>query len=78
MALMPLIIQEAVRKDFNPNRTNSLLYETMVLVHDIVEISKGNSLISAAMSLGIVVGPRIGGFLADFGLKTQFLISSGK
>ncbi len=31
--------------------------------------AKGNSLVSAAMSLGIVVGPGIGGFLADFGLK---------
>lgn len=28
------------------------------------------------MSLGIVVGPGIGGFLADFGLKTPFLISA--
>ncbi|MCJ7840102.1 MFS transporter [Lederbergia sp. NSJ-179] len=38
--------------------------------------AKGNSLISAAMSLGIVIGPGIGGFLADFGLKTPFLISA--
>lgn len=38
--------------------------------------SKGNSLVSAAMSLGIVVGPGIGGFLADFGLKFPFLISA--
>lgn len=38
--------------------------------------AKGNSLISASMSLGIVVGPGIGGFLADFGLKTPFLISA--
>ncbi|ALC82149.1 MULTISPECIES: MFS transporter [Bacillus] len=38
--------------------------------------AKGNSLISAAMSLGIVVGPGIGGFLAGFGLKTPFLISA--
>ena len=35
--------------------------------------AKGNSLVSAAMSLGIVVGPGIGGFLADFGLKVPFL-----
>ncbi|NEU34505.1 MFS transporter, partial [bacterium LRH843] len=27
--------------------------------------AKGNSLVSAAMSLGIVIGPGIGGFLAD-------------
>lgn len=38
--------------------------------------AKGNSLISAAMSFGIVVGPGIGGFLADFGLKAPFLISA--
>lgn len=38
--------------------------------------AKGNSLVSAAMSLGIVVGPGVGGFLADFGLKTPFLISA--
>ncbi|EKN63957.1 tetracycline resistance MFS efflux pump [Schinkia azotoformans] len=38
--------------------------------------AKGNSLISAAMSLGIVIGPGIGGFLADFGLKMPLLISA--
>lgn len=38
--------------------------------------AKGNSLISAAMSLGVVIGPGVGGFLADFGLKTPFLISA--
>lgn len=38
--------------------------------------AKGNSLISASMSLGIVVGPGIGGFLADFGLKMPLLISA--
>ncbi|KAB7705329.1 MFS transporter [Bacillus aerolatus] len=38
--------------------------------------AKGNSLISAAMSLGIVVGPGIGGFLADFGLKMPLLVSA--
>lgn len=38
--------------------------------------AKGNSYVSAAMSLGIVVGPGIGGFLADFGLKMPFLISA--
>ncbi|MBD1382204.1 MFS transporter [Metabacillus arenae] len=38
--------------------------------------AKGNSFISAAMSLGIVVGPGVGGFLADFGLKVPFLISA--
>ncbi|MFC0274862.1 MFS transporter [Metabacillus herbersteinensis] len=38
--------------------------------------AKGNSYVSAAMSLGIVVGPGVGGFLADFGLKMPFLISA--
>ncbi len=38
--------------------------------------AKGNSLISASMSLGIVIGPGIGGFLADFGLKMPLLISA--
>ncbi|MCM3600758.1 MFS transporter [Robertmurraya korlensis] len=38
--------------------------------------AKGNSLISAAMSLGIVIGPGIGGFLTDYGLKMPFLISA--
>lgn len=38
--------------------------------------AKGNSLVSAAMSLGIVIGPGFGGFLADFGLKMPFLISA--
>ncbi|WP_077247421.1 MFS transporter [Pseudobacillus wudalianchiensis] len=38
--------------------------------------AKGNSLISAAMSLGIVVGPGVGGFLADYGLKMPLLVSA--
>ena len=38
--------------------------------------AKGNSFISAAMSLGIVVGPGIGGFLAKYGLKMPLLISA--
>ncbi|MFS0820131.1 MFS transporter [Bacillus sp. 1P02SD] len=38
--------------------------------------ARGNSYVSAAMSLGIVVGPGIGGFLADYGIKFPFLISA--
>ncbi len=38
--------------------------------------AKGNSFISASMSLGIVVGPGIGGYLAEFGLKTPLLVSA--
>ncbi|MGD7010212.1 MFS transporter [Metabacillus sp. 84] len=38
--------------------------------------AKGNSYISASMSLGIVIGPGVGGFLAELGLKMPFLISA--
>ncbi|UOY92209.1 MFS transporter [Ectobacillus sp. JY-23] len=38
--------------------------------------AKGNGYVSAAMSLGIVVGPGIGGFLADYGLKMPLLVSA--
>ncbi|MEK4487535.1 MFS transporter [Psychrobacillus sp. FSL H8-0484] len=38
--------------------------------------AKGNSYISASMSLGIVIGPGIGGFLAEYGLKMPLLISA--
>ncbi|WP_214699337.1 MULTISPECIES: MFS transporter [unclassified Exiguobacterium] len=38
--------------------------------------ARGNSYISAAMSLGIVVGPGIGGFFAEFGLKAPLLVSA--
>ncbi|MEK4627478.1 MAG: MFS transporter [Solibacillus sp.] len=38
--------------------------------------AKGNSFISAAMSLGIVIGPGIGGYLAQFGLKIPLLVSA--
>ncbi|PQD93786.1 MFS transporter [Pradoshia eiseniae] len=38
--------------------------------------AKGNSLISAAMSLGIVVGPGIGGYLAEIDLKLPLLVSA--
>lgn len=38
--------------------------------------AKGHSFISAAMSLGVVIGPGIGGFLADYGLKMPFLIAA--
>lgn len=38
--------------------------------------AKGNSFISAAMSLGIVIGPGVGGFLAEFGLKVPLLVSA--
>ena len=42
----------------------------------VAQRAKGNSLVSASMSLGIVIGPGVGGFLADFGLKMPLLISA--
>lgn len=38
--------------------------------------AKGNSYVSAAMSLGIVIGPGIGGFLAEYDLKLPLLVST--
>lgn len=38
---------------------------------------KGMGLLGAAMSLGFVVGPGIGGFLAELGLRTPFYVSAG-
>ncbi|MDN7242102.1 MFS transporter [Planococcus sp. N028] len=49
-------------------------YIADITTHD--QRAKGNSLVSAAMSLGIVVGPGIGGFLADYDLKLPFLVSA--
>ncbi|GIP41086.1 tetracycline resistance MFS efflux pump [Paenibacillus sp. J31TS4] len=38
---------------------------------------KGMGLLGAAMSLGFVIGPGIGGLLAAFGLRTPFFVSAG-
>lgn len=38
--------------------------------------AKATGLVTASMSLGLVIGPGIGGFLADFDLKLPFLISA--
>ncbi|ULL15351.1 MFS transporter [Paenibacillus sp. H1-7] len=38
---------------------------------------KGLGLLGAAMSLGFVIGPGIGGFLAELGLRTPFYVSAG-
>ena len=38
--------------------------------------AKGTGLVTASMSLGLVIGPGIGGFLADFDLKLPFLVSA--
>ncbi|WP_110111922.1 MFS transporter [Bacillus sp. CGMCC 1.16541] len=37
---------------------------------------KGMGLLGAAMSLGFVIGPGIGGFLAEFGTRAPFYVSS--
>ena len=38
--------------------------------------AKGTGLVTASMSLGLVVGPGFGGFLADYSLKLPFLIAA--
>lgn len=38
--------------------------------------AKATGLVTASMSLGLVIGPGIGGFLADFDLKLPFLVSA--
>lgn len=51
----------------------------MAYVADITleeERGKGLGLFSASMSLGVVIGPGIGGFLADYGLRVPFYVST--
>ncbi|GGE57336.1 MFS transporter [Priestia taiwanensis] len=51
----------------------------MAAVADITTLekrAKGTGLLSAAMSLGFVVGPGIGGFLAEFGLRMPLYVST--
>lgn len=38
--------------------------------------AKGTGLVTASMSLGLVIGPGLGGFLADISLKLPFLIAA--
>lgn len=38
--------------------------------------AKGTGMVTASMSLGLVIGPGIGGFLAEFDLKLPFLVSA--
>ncbi|WP_159887144.1 MFS transporter [Paenibacillus puerhi] len=38
---------------------------------------KGMGLLGAAMSLGFVIGPGIGGFLAELGIRAPFYVSAG-
>ncbi|SCW31576.1 MFS transporter, DHA1 family, multidrug resistance protein [Paenibacillus tianmuensis] len=51
----------------------------MAYVADITveeERGKGLGLFSASMSLGIVIGPGIGGFLAEYGLRVPFYVAA--
>jgi MFS transporter, DHA1 family, multidrug resistance protein len=51
----------------------------MASVADITTLekrAKGTGLLSASMSLGFVVGPGIGGFLAEFGLRMPLYVST--
>lgn len=41
------------------------------------ERGKGLGLLGAAMSLGFVIGPGLGGLLAEFGVRTPFYVSAG-
>lgn len=52
------------------------IYAYVADITTIDQRAKGNSFISAAMSLGIVIGPGIGGFLAKYGLKMPLLVSA--
>ncbi|MFB6364925.1 MFS transporter [Paenibacillus elgii] len=51
----------------------------MAYVADITleeERGKGLGLFSASMSLGVVIGPGIGGFLAEYGLRVPFYVAT--
>ncbi|RXZ80553.1 MFS transporter [Paenibacillaceae bacterium] len=57
----------------------AMIPSMMAYVADITtedERGKGMGLLGAAMSLGFVIGPGIGGFLADFGLRAPFFVSA--
>ncbi|MED1744062.1 MULTISPECIES: MFS transporter [Brevibacillus] len=51
----------------------------MAYVADITSVEargKGMGLLGASMSLGFVIGPGIGGFLAEYGLRVPFYVSA--
>ncbi|MBT2721144.1 MFS transporter [Bacillus sp. ISL-46] len=56
-----------------------LIPATMAYVADVTTIEnrgKGMGYLGAAISLGFVIGPGIGGFLAEFGLRVPFFASA--
>ncbi|WP_028552858.1 MFS transporter [Paenibacillus sp. UNC451MF] len=58
----------------------SMIPSIMAYIADVTteeKRGKGLGLLGAAMSLGFVIGPGIGGFLAELGLRTPFYVSAG-
>ncbi|MGF7036711.1 DHA1 family multidrug resistance protein-like MFS transporter [Paenibacillus mucilaginosus] len=58
----------------------AMIPSMMAYVADITDEKnrgKGMGLLGAAMSLGFVIGPGIGGFLAEFGFRAPFYVSAG-
>lgn len=56
-----------------------LIPATMAYVADVTTIEnrgKGMGLLGASISLGFVIGPGIGGFLAEFGIRVPFYASA--
>lgn len=41
------------------------------------ERGKGMGLFSAAMTLGVVIGPGVGGYLVHYGMAVPFIVSAG-
>ncbi|MCZ8520818.1 MULTISPECIES: MFS transporter [Paenibacillus] len=57
----------------------AMIPSMMAYVADITDEKnrgKGMGMLGAAMSLGFVIGPGIGGFLAEFGFRTPFYVSA--
>ena len=58
----------------------SMIPSIMAYIADVTteeKRGKGLGMLGAAMSLGFVIGPGIGGFLAELGLRTPFYVSAG-
>lgn len=57
----------------------SMIPSMMAYIADVTteeKRGKGMGMLGAAMSLGFVIGPGVGGFLAEFGLRAPFYISA--
>ncbi|WP_240414606.1 MFS transporter [Paenibacillus periandrae] len=58
----------------------AMIPSMMAYIADVTSVEKrgkGLGLLGAAMSLGFVIGPGIGGFLAEFGIRAPFYVSAG-